>query len=136
MLGIVTTEAINPLYIGAHAVGPYIAGAVTPSGIPHSETTVYALYPYIDPWNAVEADFAPSDAASNCSTGGDGTESAPQPVAAGGWWTAVLSAHGHTAWTSFAAQAGRSAPLEDTGLDEGRVAPTPEAIRLLSGLAA
>jgi hypothetical protein len=136
MLGIVTTEAINPLYIGAHAVGPYIAGAVTPSGIPHSETTVYALYPYIDPWNAVEADFAPSDAASNCSTGGDGTESAPQPVAAGGWWTAVLCAHGHTAWTSFAAQAGRTATLEVTALDESSVATTAEAMPLLGVWAA
>ncbi len=136
MLGIVTTEAINPLYIGAHAVGPYTAGAVTPSGTGQSEMTEYALYPYIDPWNAVEADLAPSGAASNCSSGGDGTESAPQPVASGGWWTAVLCAHGHTAWTSFAAQAGRTATLEVTALDESGAATTAKAMPLLGVWAA
>ena len=136
MLGIVTTEAINPLYIGAHAVGPYTAGVVTPSGAAQSETTAYPLQPYIDPWNAVEADFAPSDAASNCSTGGDGTESAPQPVVAGGWWTAVLCAHGYTAWTSFAPQAGRTATLEVTALDESGAATTSKAMPLLGVWAA
>ncbi len=136
MLGILTTEAINPLYIGTHAVGPYIAGVVSPSGAAQSETTAYPLQPYIDPWNAVEADFAPSDAAGNCSTSGDGTESVPQPVAAGGWWTAVLCAHGHTAWTSFAAQAGRTATLEATALDESGAATTAKAMPLLGVWAA
>jgi hypothetical protein len=136
MTGVVTTEPINPLYVGAYAVGPYTSGQVTPSGAAQTEVTAYPLDAYIDPWNAVETDFAPSDASSNCSVGGDGTESAPQPVAAGGWWTGVLCAYGHTAWTSLAAQAGRTATLEVTALDDGGAATTAKAMPLLGVWAA
>ncbi len=136
MTGVVTTEPINPLYVGAYAVGPYTAGQVTPSGAAQTEVTAYPLDAYIDPWNAVETDFAPSDASSNCSVGGDGTESAPQPVAAEGWWTGVLCAYGHTAWTSLAALAGRTATLEVTALDDSGAATTAKAMPLLGVWAA
>lgn len=131
MLGLITTEAINPLYVGTHAVGPYGSGQVTPSGASQSKYTQYPLQVNLYPWSAVETDFAPSDAASNCDTSGDGVESSPASVAAGGWWTAVLCAHEHSAWSSFNAQAGRTATLEVTALDESGLATTRKAMPLI-----
>ena len=82
-------------------------------------------------WCAAEIDFAPADAAAVCNTGGDGVESAPQAVAAGGWWTDVLCAHGHAAWSGFTAQAGRTATVEVTALDESGLATTAKAMPLI-----
>ena len=77
----------NPLYVGAHTVGPYTMGSVAPSGAPESQPlNRYALEPYTYGGAAVLGNFAPNDAASNCDTGSDGVESALQPVAASGWW--------------------------------------------------
>ena len=131
MLGVLSTEAVNPLYVGTHSVGPYVAEGVAPSGNSPSQLTANPLVPYLYGWDALETDFAPQNAASNCSTGSDGTETAPQPVAAGGWWTGVLCAHGHTAWSSFAMQAGRTATLEVTALDESGLATTAKAMPLI-----
>jgi hypothetical protein len=136
MLGVLSTEAINPLYVVAHSVGPYVAESVAPSGRSPSQTTQYALQPYLEGWDAIETDFAPQNAASHCDPGSDGTETAPQPVAAAGWWTGVLCAHGHTAWSSFAMQAGRTATLEVTALDESGLATTAKAMPLIGVWAA
>jgi len=133
---VISTEAVNPLYTATHAVGPYVAEGVAPSGSSPSQTTQYALQPYLNGGDAIETDFAPQNAANNCATGGDGTETAPQPVAAAGWWTGVLCAHGHTAWSSFAAQARRTATLEVTALDESGLATTAKAMPLIGVWAA
>jgi hypothetical protein len=128
MFVVVSTEAINPLYTGAHAVGPYVAGSVAPSGAPESQLlNQYAQYA----GNAEPGYFAPGDAASGCDTGGDGIESAPLAVAASGWWSGVLCAHGHAAWSSFSAKAGRTATLEVTALDEQGFATTAKAMPLI-----
>ena len=132
---VVSTEAINPLYIGGHSVGPYVSGSVEPSGAPMTVAGTSPAVPYFYPWESLAVSFAPGDAASTCSTGGDGTEAAPQPVAPGGWWTGVLCAHGHTAWSSFAAQAGRTATLEVTALDESGLATTAKAMPLIGAWA-
>jgi len=131
MLGYLTTEAINPLYIGAYSVGPYVAGIVEPSGSSPSRYATYWLQVNLYAWSAVETDFAPNDAASNCSTGGDGVETSPAAVASGGWWTGVLCAHGHAAWSSFSAQANRTAMIEVTALDESGLATTAKAMPLI-----
>jgi hypothetical protein len=136
MMGLITTEAINPLYVGAYSVGPYVAQSVAPSGAPASALTPYVLQPYLYDWIGVDTDFAPGDAASNCNTGGDGVESAPLPAVASGWWNGVLCAHGHAASSSFAMQAGRSATLEVTALDESGLATTAKAMPLLGVWAA
>jgi hypothetical protein len=135
MMAIVTTEPINPLYVGAYSIGPYVEQNVSSSGAAQSEPANNALYPYQYGWSGVEANFAPRDAAANCSTG-DGTESSPQPVPPNGWWTGVLCAHGHAAWSSFAAKAGRSATLEVTALDENGLATTNKAMPLIGVWAA
>lgn len=136
MTAVVTTEPINPLYVGVYSVGPYGAGSVSPSGAAESEPTGNPLQPYKAGFYAVQTNFAPGDAAGNCDTGGDGVESAPQPVATGGWWTGVLCAHGHAAWSSFTAQAGRMATLEVTALDENGAATTSKAMPLIGVWAA
>jgi hypothetical protein len=132
MFIVLTTEAINPLYTGAYSVGPYTIGNVEPSGAPMSQ--LQNRYPTIPCWNPADyllATFPPNDAASNCNTGGDGVESSPLPVAMGGWWTGVLCAHGHTAWSSFATRAARTATLEVTALDESGLATTAKAMPLI-----
>ncbi len=128
MFVVVTTEAINPLYTGAHAVGPYVMGSVAPSGAAESQLlNRYAQYA----GSAQPAYFAPADAAGGCNTGSDGVESAPLPVASSGWWTGVLCAHGHAAWSSLIAQPGRTATLEVTALDEQGYATTAKAMPLI-----
>jgi hypothetical protein len=131
MIGILTTEAINPLYIGEYSVGPYIAGNVEPSGAPQSVYASNTFRVYQFGYSAVVTNLAPSDAAGNCSASGDGIESEPLPVASSGWWTGVLCAHGHTAWSSFNAKAGRTATLEVTALDESGFATTAKAMPLI-----
>jgi hypothetical protein len=137
MFVVVTTEAINPLYIGAYSVGPYATGNVEPSGAPESHLlNRYALQASRYSGGIVTGYFAPSDAASNCDIANDGVESAPQPVAASGWWTGVLCAHGHAAWSNFTAQAARTATLEVTALDEGGLATAAKAMPLIGVWAA
>ena len=136
MFAVVTTEPINPLYTGAYSVGPYVAGSVSPSGSAQSQPTDNLVLPYQYGWDILQANFAPGDAAGNCNTGGDGVESAPQPVTAGGWWTGVLCAHGHSAWSTFTTQSGRTATLEVTALDESGEATTAKAMPLIGVWAA
>jgi hypothetical protein len=137
MFVVETTEAINPLYVGPYSVGTYTTGNIEPSGAPETELmNRYALQAYMYPWFDVENDFAPSDAASNCNTSGDGVESAPLRVTANGWWTGVLCGHGHTAWSSFYAQAGRTATIEVTAQDESGLATTAKAMPLIGVWAA
>jgi hypothetical protein len=132
MFVVITTQAINPLYIGAHSVGPYVAGAVSPSGNSVSQLLNHTpLQPYMYPWSSVQGYFPPNNSVATCNTGGDGIEAAPNPVTTAGWWTSVLCAHGHTAWSSFAMQAGRTATLEVTPLDENGLPTTLKAMPLL-----
>lgn len=132
MFVVETTEAINPLYVGPYSVGTYTTGNIAPSGAPMTQLlNQYALQPYMEPYFAIEGDFAPGDAANGCNSSGDGVESTPLPVTASGLWTGVLCAHGHTAWSSFSAQAGRTATIEVTALDESGFATTAKAMPLI-----
>jgi hypothetical protein len=126
----VTTEPVNPLYIGTHSVGPYTTGQVAPSGSSMTSFTT-GLYPNIDGFEAMNIGLSATDAATNCSTASDGTESSPQSVIAGGWWNGVLCAYGHTAWSSVTMKPGRTATLEVTTLDESGLATTAKAMPLL-----
>ena len=131
MLAMVTTEAINPLYSGRYSVGPYIAQPVAPSGASTSQLTNNSFQVYLFPWSPVQTDFAPRDAAGSCNPGADGVESVPQPVVSSGWWTAVLCAHSHSAWSSFNPRGERTATLEVTALDESGLAALTKAMPLL-----
>jgi hypothetical protein len=127
---LISTELVNPLYTGTHAVGPYRTGQVKPSGSAMSSFT-QGLCPNDPGWCAIEINFTATDAAKAPNPTADGTEAAPQPVAAGGWWTGLLSGRGHTSWASFAAKAGRTATVEVTALDESGLATTAKAMPLI-----
>ncbi len=127
----VTTEPINSLYTGSHAVGPYAAGGVSPSGVPQTGYVELPFYSYWYPGSQGEIPFAPADAAGTCATSGDGSESSPSQVPASGWWTGVLCAYGHMAWSSVAMRAGRTAAIEVTALDEQGYATTAKAMPLI-----
>ncbi len=114
---LIVGEAINPLYTGPYAVGPYPVAQVTPSGT--ISMSLDALSTQVLRFNIVSA-----GGASSCGSAGDGTEAVPAAVAATGWWTGTMCAYGHTAWSSVAVKAGRSFALEVTSVDEQGYATT------------
>jgi hypothetical protein len=59
MQGVLQTEAVNPLYVETHSVGPYVAESVAPSGSSPSQSTGDSLGVYRNSGSAVEIDFAP-----------------------------------------------------------------------------
>lgn len=136
MLAVVSTEAVNPLYVGTHAVGPYAMGQVEPSGGAQSENAGNQFNIYIYQWSPVPTNFAPEQAAPSCNSGVDGIETAPLAVAAGGWWLDVMCGYGHAAWSSVNMQAGRTATLEVTALDEHGLATTAKLMPVLGAWAA
>jgi hypothetical protein len=108
-----TTEPIDPLYTGEDAIAPYERPPVTPSGSPITLTD----------WSGVAGtggNFIQTvpDAASSCSPGADGTQSAPANSDASGWWNGQLCPFGHSSWWSVQVKAGSSWTLEVTALDE------------------
>ncbi len=125
---VITTQPINPLYIGPYAVGPYDASSVAPSGTPPQEEA-YVMGTYAD----LTLDFSIPDAAGSCNTSTDGTEVAPAVTNAQGWWTGTLCGYGHSAWSSLALKAQRTATLEVTALDEQGYATSSKAMPV-SGL--
>ncbi len=116
---VVSTQPINPLYIGAYAVGPYNSNSVDPSGPVATQTF------YVTQSDSQETiNFPIADAASGCQTTQDGTETSPAPVATSGWWTGNLCTYGHAAWSTLAVKANRSLTVEVTALDTTQPIPT------------
>ncbi len=112
-----TTEAIDPLYTGEYAIAPYVRPPVTPSGSPVM----------LADWSGVAGtggSYATTawDAASSCSPGADGTQSAPANSDASGWWNGQLCPAGHSSWWNVQMKAGSSWTLEVTALDESGAA--------------
>ncbi len=110
---VVSTEPINPLYIGPWAVGPYTGNQVSESGTTGSQK-IWVLSNYSD----TEVDFGPTGGAATCAAASDGTEAAPAPMATAGWWTGALCGYGHAAWSTFAVKANHSFTVEVTAMDE------------------
>ena len=116
-----TTEAIDPLYTGEYAVGPYERPPVTPSGsLTMTDWSGYAG----TGWYYVKA---VSNAASSCTLGGDGTQSAPAAGGVSGWWNGLLCPVGHSSWWTVQVNAGSNWTLEVTALDETGAATTSKA---------
>jgi IPT/TIG domain len=123
---VLETEAINPLYTGQYAVGPYVANTVEPSGtdpvIPEGIFGSYAQG---------FVTISTNDPADSCDTGSDGTEAAPAPVASQGWWSGLLCGYGHSAWSSLSVKANRSLTVEVTAEDEQGFATTAKAMPVI-----
>lgn len=119
---IVSTQPINPLYIGPHAVGPYDSGTVAPSGS-SMQLTNYVTNPYAQ----ARLNFKIADAASGCQTAQDGTEASPSAVPSTGWWNSNFCSYGHTTWSSLGVKAGRTLTLEVSALDQNSALTTTKA---------
>ena len=119
-----TTEAINPLYIGDAAIGPYLRLPSTPSGSPVAFVDWSALS---DGDRPVGGYLTAPDAAYAANTGGDGTETAPSPMDPSGWQSGLLGSWGHTSWLSLPVAAGHRWTLEVTAVDETGAATLSKA---------
>ncbi len=115
-----TSEALNPLYVGAYSVGPYSLGVVEPSGS--------ALAPGLPSWigsgQTRGAQLTVADAASTCGNGADGTATVPVPADPSGWWTGLLCGYGHAAYRAVAVRPARTFTVEVTALDANSLATT------------
>jgi hypothetical protein len=122
----VSTEPVNPLYIGSYSLGPYALGAVVPSGSPVSKTATY-----ISAGTGANFDITVPDAASTCGNGQDGTASSPMALPATGWWNGLLCGYGHASYVTAAVRPGRSFTVEITALDEQGVATEAKAMPVI-----
>ncbi len=123
---ILSTQAINPLYVGQYAVGPYDSNSVEPSG-PIVQQEFYVTQSY----SQETINFPITDAATGCQTTQDGIESAPAIVPSQGWWTDNLCAYGHTAWSTLPVKANRSLTVEVTALDEQSFATSAKTMPVI-----
>ena len=110
---IVTTEPINPLYVGQYAVGPYDAGAVAPSGV-----TPVGQGWAMGPNTHAEIDLPATVSTSNSAPAASSTPTSPVSIDPQGWWTACLCNYGRTAWSTLSVQANRTLTIEVTAQDE------------------
>jgi hypothetical protein len=122
---VVSIQPINPLYIGAYAVGPYDSNGVAPSGTAAAqEPTVLGRESY------TEIDFPAASSADTCSSS-DGSEAAPRAIATTGWWMANLCTYGHTAWSSLAVKGGRTLTVEVSAQGENGFVTTAKAMPVI-----
>lgn len=121
-----TSEAVNPLYTGPYAVGPYHMGTPAPSGSPMNVNMgTFSAGSYYQ--------FAPvvNDAAADCAAGADGQESAPAQLPADGTWNGRLCGVGHTSWFTLPVKSGHTAAFEVVATDETGAATSTKAMPLI-----
>ena len=123
----VTTSAINPLYTGQYAVGPYITSQVTPSGPPLTGAATVINRGYTN----VVVNMTATSAPATCSSGGDGSVNAPLTVASSGSWSDTLCGYQHSAWSALAVKSGRSLTMEVTATDEQGYATTGKMLPVI-----
>ena len=122
------TEAVNPLYTGEYAIGPYIRTPSTPSGSPASvvDWSAYAIGDF-----PITGNLVAGDAANTCNTGADGTESAPATLDGSGWQSGLLCAWGHSSWWNVPIAAGHTWTMEVTATDETGAASAAKALPVM-----
>jgi hypothetical protein len=107
-------KAINPLYTGEYAAGPYQRPVIAMSGnMPRSSTV------YIPPGQSTSMTLYPNSATSNWCPSPDGAETNPITSSATGWWNESLCFVGYsTAWRKTAVNANTSWTIEVASLNE------------------
>jgi hypothetical protein len=119
---LVQPEAINPLYTGSYALGPYarppISLGVTPS------TTIS---PFAHQGSQQQFFITMSNESGSCSPGNDGTELQPAAGSSSGWWPGQLCGVQHSSWWTIATKANHSWTIETTALDENGAATYSKA---------
>ncbi|MFZ1940235.1 MAG: IPT/TIG domain-containing protein [Terracidiphilus sp.] len=108
-----TFEAVDPLYINANSVGPYIQGQVAPSG----------LLPPVNVANLSAGSaqtIAVSAIGSSPTVFNDaiGSESQPRPLPTAGLWCGRISAIGQTDWFTFPVRGNRILSVVTQAIDE------------------
>jgi hypothetical protein len=124
----IQTEAINPLYYGEYAVGPYQRPVIAMSG---AGLTAYKYS--VGAGLTFNLTLTEEDAASICAVGSDGTAAKPAAADASGWWGGLLCATGHTSWWVQTVKANRSWTIETTAVNETGAA-TPLKAQLVVGV--
>lgn len=115
-------EAINPLYTGDYALGPYLRPPPSMSvGAPNS------VSPFASPSAPQAFWITMSNEPATCAPGNDGTEAAPVPADPSGWWSGLLCGPGHSSWWSMNVQPNRTWTIETTALDENNIATVQKA---------
>jgi hypothetical protein len=106
-------EAIDPLYILANAVGPYLDGQVTPSGTPSAISV-------LDMSAGIAQNLTVNVA--NSAVGGYedaiGTQASPRVLPVSGFWCGRLSQVGQSDWFSFPVLGNRTFTIVTQALDQ------------------
>lgn len=123
---IFTSEAINPLYTGPYAVGPYRMGTPAPSGSPLN----LDMGPFTGGASVTSLPGV-SNAAADCTTGLDGRETAPADLSTDGLWNGRLCGAGHSSWFALPVKSGRTATVEVVATDETGAASSAKAMPVI-----
>jgi hypothetical protein len=108
----ITLEAVNPLYTGNLAVGPYALGSPTPSG-----TLPTITLRGLTAGMALEQDFTVADSAGDLQSAEGGSFAAPAVMPAAGQWQGRVVNPGQAAWFAIPVQAGRHFTIESQAMD-------------------
>jgi len=109
----VTFEAINPLYMLAESVGPYVDGSPTPSG-----TMPVLTIPNMSPGSSQNFIVPISDSASGNLQDAIATPDAPRNLPPSGLWCGRLGQVGQTDWFAFPVRAGHTFTAVTQALNE------------------
>lgn len=122
----ITFEPINPLYIHANSVGPYLDGSPAPSG-----TMPTISVPNLSAGSSQMLSIVIPDSASDGIPDAIGTEAAPRVLPGSGEWVGRLSQIGQTDWFFFPIRAGHSFTLVTQALDEQGAPTNTKALPVL-----
>lgn len=120
-----TTQSINPLYVGQYAIMPYRVAAVAMSGPAAVKT-----FGVVVPKTYQILTMPVTSTAGDCTAGSDGTETQPALMPMSGTWTGRLCA-ARSSWFTMQAVKGRTATIEVTALDEAMLATSSKAMPLM-----
>jgi hypothetical protein len=122
----VTFEPINPLYILAQSVGPYLDGAPSPSG-----TMPVLSVPNMNAGSSQTLQVSIADSASANLNDAIASPDMPRPLPPGGLWRGRLGQVGQTDWFAFPVRAGRTFTIVTQALNESGLPTNTKALPVL-----
>ena len=118
-----TFEAINPLYMLAESVGPYVAGSPAPSGT----MPVIALF-NLSAGSAQTLTVKIPDSAAGNTQDAIASPDMPRLLAPSGLWCGRLSQVGQTDWFTFPVRAGHTFTVVTQALGESGIPTSTKAL--------
>jgi hypothetical protein len=109
-------EAVNPLYVGEHAVGPYQRPVISMSGS-GAQTGMITVAAGASGTMAISQ----SSASANWCQYPDSVETNPPTSSATGWWSGPICSADYTAWRRTAVNANTSWTIEVAAVNEAGV---------------